>query len=244
MRLYVVGDIHGRADLLRQLKILITADREAHPVDKARTVFLGDYVDRGMETKDVLEILSIHPFPTKIISLRGNHEAMLLEFINTGKLSQLWIQNGGLETLHSYGVDVSEVRLGYGLDDAAAHFLAVIPDAHLHFLQGLHLSLTVGDYFFCHAGIRPGVPLDQQHEEDLLWIREEFLPCTKPHEKIVVHGHTPVQRPELRLNRINLDTGAYISGQLSCLVLEGATRRFLVAKAVSARRTSFPQRTW
>ncbi|MEZ0167924.1 metallophosphoesterase family protein [Microvirga sp. TS319] len=241
LRLYVVGDIHGRADLLIELKELIAVDQEKHPARDARTVFLGDYIDRGADTKGVLEILSSQPFPTELIPLRGNHEAMLLTFLSRHEAGRLWIQNGGLETLRSYGVDVSRVRFGRGLHEAAVHFKAVLPTAHLKFLQDLRLSFTAGDYFFCHAGIRPGIPLMQQREEDLLWIRAKFLTSTRQHEKVVVHGHTPVQEPELTLYRINLDTGAYMTGRLTCLVLEGTTKRLLVATPTGANRISFPQ---
>jgi serine/threonine protein phosphatase 1 len=237
-RIYAVGDVHGRADLVNYLRNLIAADLEANPIEKVQTVFLGDYVDRGMDTKAVLELLSTQPFPTPVIPLCGNHEAMLLGFVSDHKLGQFWIQNGGLETLHSYGVDIGEVRGGHGFDAAAVQFRALLPAVHLNFLQSLHLSFTAGDYFFCHAGIRPGIPLSQQGTEDLLWIREEFLKSTRRYEKVVVHGHTPVQHPEIAHNRINLDTGAYISGRLTCLALEGATKRFLVADAAGARAAS------
>jgi serine/threonine protein phosphatase 1 len=238
MRIYAVGDIHGRADLLRHLGTLINADCQNKPVGEVQTVFLGDYVDRGAESKEVLELLSSRCFPTPIVPLCGNHEAMMLEFINSDERRRLWPQYGGLETLHSYGLNPAELSPISSIKEVAARFRAILPDAHLTFLRNLHLSFTVGDYFFCHAGIRPSIPLIQQRKEDLLWIREDFLKSTKWHGKVIVHGHTPVLSPEVAFNRINVDTGAYISGRLTCLVLEGASKRFLVADTAGARAES------
>ncbi len=153
----------------------------------------------------------------------------MLGFLSGEGRDPVWIVNGGLETLHSYGVDVSQVRAGGGFDEAAEALRTVLPPEHGRLLAGLEMSLTSGDYFFCHAGIRPGVPFERQVEGDLLWIREEFLSARKPFGKVVVHGHTPTQEPEVLPHRINVDTGAYISGRLTCVVLEGASKRFLVA---------------
>lgn len=228
-RIYAVGDIHGRADLLARLRTMIAEDVARHPGSSPTTVFLGDYVDRGAESKAVLDMLAREAFPTPIMTLKGNHEAMMMGFLSGEGRDTVWIQNGGLETLHSYGVDVTRVRSGGGFDEAAESLREAMPAEHGRFLTGLQLTLTVGDYFFCHAGVRPGTPLERQVEGDLLWIREEFLTAKKPFGKVVVHGHTPTEQPEVRSNRINVDTGAYISGRLTCLVLEGAKRRFLVA---------------
>lgn len=240
LRIYAVGDIHGRADLLIDLGKIIAADRAANPMLEAYTVFLGDYIDRGLDSKSVLDVLSARSFPTPIIPLCGNHEAMLLTILDSECPMRPWLRNGGIETLHSYGVDVSQVQTEAGLSHALAYFRAVFPAAHLKFLRSLRLSFTAKDYFFCHAGIRPSVCLEKQRDEDLLMIREEFLTSNKKHPKMIVHGHTPVQEPEIKFNRINLDTGAYISGRLTCLVLEGATKRLLVVDANEARSVPSP----
>jgi serine/threonine protein phosphatase 1 len=161
---------------------------------------------------------------------------MLLAFLRGADEDGLWIENGGLETLHSYGVNTSNVLCRKDKKRAAADLLSTLPDAHTSFLLNLQLTCVVGDYFFCHAGIRPGIPLQNQQEDDLLWIREEFLNSSLQYEKVIVHGHTPVRVAEIRPNRINVDTGAYMTGVLSCLILEGATRRFLTVDSSSCRR--------
>jgi serine/threonine protein phosphatase 1 len=234
LRIYAVGDIHGRADLLNNLKKIIAADRAADPKLEAYTVFLGDYIDRGPASKAVLDVLSSHSFPTPIIPLCGNHEAMLLTILDGEDPMRSWLRNGGIETLHSYGVDIGQVRTEADLSQAAAHFRAIFPKTHHKFLRSLRLSHTVRDYFFCHAGIRPGVSLEKQRDEDLLMIREEFLWSDRKHPKMIVHGHTPVQEPEIKSNRINLDTGAYISGRLTCLVLQGYSKRLFAVDANEA----------
>lgn len=233
-RVYAVGDVHGRADLLNRLRELIAEDCRSRPAGAATTVFLGDYVDRGADSRGVLDILTSGTFPTQTIFLTGNHEAMMLAFLRAAELGSGWLPNGGVETLQSYGVEVGELRTALGLETASQRLREALPASHRHFLQTLQLTHQVGGYFFCHAGVRPGVPLDRQAEEDLLWIRKEFLFSTQPFGKIVVHGHTPVREPDVRPNRINVDTGAFASGRLSCVVLEGTARRFLTADAAGA----------
>lgn len=176
-------------------------------------------------------------FPTPLRALRGNHESMLLGFLGEPRLLELWRSNGGLETLYSYGVDVTAAMRGEGYDAARNAFREALPAAHRAFLEATKLSVTIGDYFFCHAGVRPYTALSDQSEEDLLWIRDEFLTHERSFGKIVVHGHTPVVSPEVRANRINIDTGAFATSILTCLALEGEDRRFLsVGKAIKARR--------
>jgi serine/threonine protein phosphatase 1 len=228
-RIYAVGDIHGRADLLARMRQLIAEDMVGQPI-RATTVLLGDYVDRGSESPGVLQLLTGGAFPTSLVALKGNHEKMMLDFLNRRASGQDWVRNGGLETLHAYGVDCSAVRSGRGFDAAAATLRARLPVRHLAFLEALQLHFTCGDYFFCHAGVRPGRPLERQEERDLLWIRDEFLHSPASFGKVIVHGHTPREKPEVLDNRINVDTGAYISGRLTCLVVEGEERRFLVAE--------------
>jgi serine/threonine protein phosphatase 1 len=227
LRVYAIGDIHGRADLLGRLITQIADDIERSPIPTSLCVLLGDYVDRGSQSRFVLDMLSADLFPTEMVPLRGNHEMMFLEFLSDAGAGASWRGNGGVETVHSYGIDVSGFRKGRDLEQVAHQFRSEVPAAHIEFLRKTQLSITVGDYFFCHAGIRPGVPLDLQQEEDLLWIREEFLFSEVDHGKVIVHGHTPVLEPDVRPNRINVDTGAYITGRLSALVLEEERQRFL-----------------
>lgn len=230
LRLYVIGDVHGRLDLLDRLSAHIDADAAGAAGD-VLTIFLGDYIDRGKDSAGVIERLSGGDFPTPICALRGNHEEILLRFLEDESLLESWRKYGGLETLHSYGVDVGEAMRGRGYDAARASLLARLPEAHLHFLQKTRLWAAHGDYFFAHAGIRPERPLSAQTADDLLWIRDEFLRFPGKLEKIVVHGHTPVEAPDIQANRINIDTGAYLSSVLTALVLEGADRRFIQARA-------------
>jgi serine/threonine protein phosphatase 1 len=162
-----------------------------------------------------------------MICLKGNHETYIEAFLKDAAVLSEWRQLGGLETLLSYGVAPS-----MGVDRPeqarmAAAFRQLIPESHLQFLGNLKSSVTVGDYFFVHAGVRPGIPLQMQRDQDLLWIRGDFLLCEKDFGKTVVHGHTPVRAPESRFNRINIDTGAYATGQLTCLILEGTKRDFI-----------------
>lgn len=226
-RVYAVGDIHGRADLLRRIRDLIAADLERARPDEALIVLLGDYVDRGPHSRSVLDDLTGDLFPAPVVPLLGNHEAMLMDFLDRPETGETWRKFGGIETVHSYGVDVSEFRAGQDLPAVAARLRAAIPDTHLAFMQGLALSHRVGDYFFCHAGVRPGVPLDQQRAEDLLWIRDEFMASDAPFGAMVVHGHTPSEQPTVRENAIGIDTGAYITGKLTCAALSARGVAFL-----------------
>jgi serine/threonine protein phosphatase 1 len=175
----------------------------------------------------VIERLAHNPFPSRYIALKGNHEELLQEFLNNAQIGDQWRSLGGLETLHSYGVSVKKLMRGKGFDEAAAALKAAMPKKHRAFLSALKPALTIGRYFLCHAGVRPGVPLGSQKFDDLLWIRDEFLNSTFDFGKIIVHGHSPTERPEIRSNRINIDTGAFATGRLTCLVLDGEQYRFL-----------------
>jgi serine/threonine protein phosphatase 1 len=225
-RLYAIGDIHGWLDLLERAITAIEQDVAAHGSD-GLTVTLGDYIDRGPKSRGVLDRLLTNPFPTPHIALKGNHELLLEKFLIDPKVAEHWRRYGGLETLHSYGVPVSGLIVGKNYDEAADQLRAAMPAEHLKFLQSLKTSHSHGKYFLCHAGVRPGVPLERQVDEDLLWIREEFL-CSKMNfGKVVVHGHTPVEAPQVLPNRINIDTGAFATGQLTCVVLDESGHRFL-----------------
>jgi serine/threonine protein phosphatase 1 len=227
-RLYVIGDIHGRLDLLDQVIDAIHRDVEEHgPI--ALTVTLGDYIDRGPASRGVLDRLIGNPFPTPFVALKGNHEALLEAFLANPAVGKQWRVLGGAETLYSYGVPGGTLMAGKDCAEAADRLRAALPAEHLSFLQSLKTSLSHGQYFLCHAGVRPGVPLESQQEEDLLSIRGEFLNSKMDFGKIIVHGHTPHPEPEVLPNRINIDTGAFATGRLTCAVLEGDRHRFLVA---------------
>jgi len=226
-RTYVIGDIHGRSDLLDQIVEEIKRDLETSPVAEGLTVTLGDYVDRGPDSRGVLDRLARNPFPTRYIALKGNHEALFEAFLRDPTVASQWRRWGGLETLHSYGVSVAQVMVGKGFEEASNALRQSVPQEHFRFLGSLRFSLSLGDYFLCHAGVRPGVPLEHQQPEDLLWIREEFLNSRMSFGKVVVHGHTPTASPEVLPTRINIDTGAFATGRLTCLILEGGSRRFL-----------------
>jgi serine/threonine protein phosphatase 1 len=175
----------------------------------------------------VIERLMRNPFQTPLVALKGNHESLFEAFLQEPAVAGQWRRLGGLETLHSYKVSVSSLMLGRNYEQAAEDLRTAVPPAHLEFLRSLWTSLTVGKYFLCHAGVRPGVPLDRQSEEDLLWIREEFLSSRADFGKIVVHGHTPTESPDVLPNRINIDTGAFMTGRLTCAVLDMGRPRFL-----------------
>jgi serine/threonine protein phosphatase 1 len=228
--LYAVGDIHGRADLLRDLIAAIAADAAASGAAERRAlVFLGDYVDRGPDSRAVVDVL-LNGLPQGFEThfLKGNHEAMLLDFLRDATRLELWRVNGGEATMASYGLDVNRLDLARASAETWRIALAAaLPTEHLAFFKSLKLSLSLGDYLFVHAGIRPGVPLAAQGEADLIWIRSPFLDHSGPFGPIVVHGHTPGNEPVTRPNRIGIDTGAVFTGRLTALRLEGSQRRFL-----------------
>jgi serine/threonine protein phosphatase 1 len=229
IRVYCVGDIHGRDDLLEEMAGRVKTDMESRSFDDVVTVFLGDYVDRGLGSMPVVERLSRGGWPTAIVALAGNHEDLLLAFLEDATVLEAWRSLGGLETLHSYGVNVRSAMAGRDFGTIQQAFVARLPEGHRYFLQNLKVSTTIGDYFFCHAGVRPGVPLDRQDRDDLLTIRAAFLSSEAEHGKVVVHGHTPSVAPEVRPNRIGIDTAAFATNRLTCLVLEQDQRRFLQA---------------
>ncbi len=230
LRVYAIGDVHGRSDLLGRLHLAIAAD--ATGFDGRRLlIHLGDYVDRGPDSRGVLDMLAAGPPPGfEAVNLKGNHEDMMQRVLGgDDRIATSWLLNGGDRTLQSYGLacdaeDVDIERLRDGLFD-------MVPAAHLRFLRGLAISYRAGGYFFAHAGVHPRRPLDRQREADLMWIRDSFLRHKKNFGAVVVHGHSIAPRPQLRDNRIGVDTGAYDSGCLTCVVLEGTRRRFLSALA-------------
>lgn len=219
LRVYAIGDIHGRADLLEAAAQKIERDSRAAP-GETLTIFLGDYIDRGLESSAVLDRLNRRDFPTPIVALRGNHEQTMLDALDDAAIFEFWRKYGGVETLASYGVDVSEVMRGRDYARAQAELKRKAPADHVAFLHSLPLTHEIGDFFFCHAGIKPGKRLQDQQPHDLMFIRREFLDSTADHGKIVIHGHTPVKEPDFRPNRIDIDTGAFLTDRLTCLALE------------------------
>ena len=225
--IYAIGDVHGRSDLLDQVFSRIDSDLAVNPVIRPIEVFLGDYIDRGPDSFGVLDRLISRGQSREVICLKGNHELFLLEFLRDPKMLEHWRKYGGLDTLMSYRAAPQFNASEAELETLADRLFAALPARHRDFLAGLTTSFSCGDYFFAHAGVRPRVPLDQQREQDLLWILEEFLQSEYDFGKIIVHGHTPVAEPEIHPNRINIDTGAYATGKLTCLVLEQDKRWFI-----------------
>jgi len=233
LRLYAVGDIHGRLDLLDEMLEMIEQDGASREPARTMLVFLGDYVDRGGDSKDVVNrLITGRPEDVDAVFLKGNHEDLLLSFLDEPISGLNWLHNGGETTLMSYGLNAGAINdaiwVGQaGLIEAAALFRSLLPDDHLRFYQSLRLSYRAGDYFFAHAGVRPGVALDQQAEDDLIWIRDEFLNYPYDFGAVVVHGHTPARFPQDLHNRIGIDTLAFHTGKLTAVGLEGARRWFL-----------------
>jgi serine/threonine protein phosphatase 1 len=219
-RVYAIGDVHGRADLLTTLFDRIDADLKAFPVEQAVQVLLGDYIDRGPNSREVIDILIARKRQHTMVYLKGNHESFAVEFLRNPSVLPEWKLAGGIYTLLSYGVTPSSHDTPQERQDLAAAFRQALPDSHHRFMQSLALSFTCGDFFFAHAGVRPGIALSTQQERDLLWIREDFLLHEEEFGKYIVHGHTPAREPDICPNRINIDTGAYATGRLTCLVLQ------------------------
>jgi serine/threonine protein phosphatase 1 len=233
----VLGDVHGRLDLLNEMLRRIEADNQARPRAKTSLVFLGDLVDRGPDSAGVLHRLAQYQsaFATPHF-IMGNHEEILLRILD-GDLRLLanWLTHGGSECARSYGLDPEDLREAPA-EEAIERLQAAVPTAHARFLRTFVDSVTFGSYVMVHAGIRPGIPLDLQTQRDLRWIRGPFLESNSDFGFTVVHGHTISQEVERRHNRIGIDTGAYATGVLSALVLEGTSRSVLqTARARSAR---------
>ncbi len=232
-RVYAIGDIHGRADLLARLHRAILADAAAvgSAAGAARrlVVYIGDYVDRGLQSREVIDLLLDSALPGfEAVHLKGNHEDMLLRFLDDPAAGPLWLANGGDATLASYGIGAWRRPLDIdALGELSGRLARALPARHEAFLRGLVHAHEEGDYLFVHAGVRPGAPAAAQREEDMMWIRDDFLNSRADHGHVVVHGHSIHYEPEERPNRIGIDTGAFATGRLTCLVLEGATQRFI-----------------
>lgn len=232
---YAIGDVHGRLDLLQRMVAAISADAvQVRYPEPPLVVLLGDYIDRGADSRGVIDlILNLRRQGRfEVRCLKGNHEQALLQFLDDPNFGPTWVGHGGGPTLMSYGIAPPQMRSDEeGWEATRIAFRAALPPKHLEFFEGLELSLVVGDYLFVHAGIRPGVPLAQQAEQDLLWIRGDFLNDSDGFEKMVVHGHTPVDRPYIGRSRIAVDTGAYATGLLSAARLIDRDMDFIEARA-------------
>jgi len=234
-RLYAIGDIHGCLEELGALLESIekdiagvsNKDEKSQETPMPMLVFLGDYVDRGPDSKGVLDrLIALKNERPGTVFLKGNHEALMLDFLSDPDAMPHWLEWGGEETLESYGINKV---LGISSEDLAAELSEKMPAEHLSFLQSLALTHSEGDYFFVHAGVRPGVELTDQKEEDLLWIRKKFhnTPASLRPDKVIVHGHQPMKKPLDAGWRIAIDTGACWGGGLTAVVLENRLRRFI-----------------
>ncbi len=235
MRVYAIGDVHGHLDALERLHEEISADLIKRPVDEVHMVYLGDYIDRGPDSRGVIDYLIERKGRGDGIAktfLAGNHEYALFDFMKD-PVGHDWLRYGGVQTLASYGMAFEGgVPLPAEIEAAPEQMAAAISGQHFEFYRGLDLSLEIGDYMFVHAGVDPAVPMTQQSQWALTRMREPFLswhkdPKYKPLEKRVVHGHTMVREPEVLPHRVNVDTGMYDGGALTAGVFEGADVRFI-----------------
>lgn len=227
-RAYAIGDIHGRLELLDALLAAVRADHEGRPAARGLLVFLGDLIDRGPQSAEVVERVRTLDWPGfRIITLGGNHEEVLVRILH-GEARQVggWLKFGGAEALLSYGADPAAIA-ALAPAEAQKRILDAIPVTHRAFLEQLPDSFRFGNYLFVHAGIRPGIPLDQQSATDLRWIREPFLSDRRDHGMTVVHGHTVAEAVEELGHRIGIDTGAYATGRLTALGIDGEERWLL-----------------
>jgi serine/threonine protein phosphatase 1 len=231
---YAIGDVHGRLDVLQPLLRDIAEDAAAtRPAEPPLLVFLGDYIDRGPQSRRVVDlVLKLKADAAfEVVALKGNHEDALLQFLDDPGFAAAWMEHGGGPTLASYGVYRSPALVDpAGWEPERDAFAAALAGAHLGFYCGLELMRVVGDYAFVHAGVRPGVALEAQTEHDLLWIRYEFLQDRGPFGKVIVHGHTPMEEPQLLKHRLSLDTGAFATGVLSAVRLHRHEQRVIQAR--------------
>lgn len=220
-RVYAVGDIHGCLSETKELLLKIKTDNDYRDDRKTYIIFLGDLVDRGADSKGVIEYLKNFPFNfAEPLFIKGNHEEMLVRSLSgEPHLLQDWLNYGGFACAESYGIDRSRL-LGLSPDAQQAILLSAIPDSHITFLDSFLESVQFGDFLFVHAGIRPGIPISHQDASEMRWIRKPFLDCNDDHGFIVVHGHTISEDIEIHSNRIGIDTGVYKTGRLSAICVE------------------------
>lgn len=232
MRLYAIGDVHGCRGLLAEMHARIDAEIARDRPADWRIIHVGDYCDRGPDTRGVIDFLVARmAADRRVICLRGNHDQGFRDFVALGDIAsgrnlRVFTGNGGETTAASYGVraDFSTAEATAATREALA---GAVPAAHLAFLNALPFCVTFGDFFICHAGIVPGLPLDAQAHDDLIWIREKFLDDPRLHPKLIVHGHTPANEVEVMPNRVNVDTRAFASGRLSALKVDGSRKNLL-----------------
>jgi len=230
-RIYAIGDIHGHAKLLNKMHEAIIEDAKHSNAQRKLIIYVGDYIDRGVESKEVIETLINNPMSKEgfeIICLMGNHEDAMINFMNSPIDMEIWLLWGGDATIRSYGQHLRDAQ-GHRikLDELGRLFNKLVPSSHKEFLRNLKLSHSEGDYLFVHAGLRPGVPIDKQSREDMLTIREPFTASKKRFDQTVVFGHSIFEDPFHKNGRIAIDTGAYASGKLTCVVLESDEVKFI-----------------
>lgn len=227
-RVYAVGDIHGRVDLLRELLEMVKEDMATRPKLQNTIVFLGDYIDRGPDSAAVIDYLSeFSVSDVECILLMGNHEKYMIDLVTGTVPIDLWLRNGGIATLKSYGIELNTPENFNDIGVLQSEMKKKVPEHHWDFLNNLRTSWQLDGIFFAHAGINPTRPLRQQNDQDLIWIREKFLNSERDHGALIVHGHTPHQEPEFLRNRINVDTLAWQSNHLTTVALENGQCRFL-----------------
>lgn len=227
-RAYVIGDVHGRLDLLDALVRAIEEDDKAAGDAQTTVIFLGDLIDRGPQSAGVIKLARLWEEYRTIRFLIGNHEEMFLDSFKDIEVLRHFLKHGGRETILSYGVSEKEFNKA-STEEVQAMMKELVPKGDRKFLKGFEDMIEMGDYMFVHAGINPKRPMDEQKARELRWIREPFLNHKDRHSHIVVHGHTITEDIEEKKNRIGIDTGAYRHGVLTALVLEGDTRRYIQA---------------
>ncbi len=229
VRVYAIGDIHGRNDLLQALLAQIDADNSARGPADTVIIFLGDLMDRGPDSAGVIETaMAVRDSGRKVRFLMGNHEEVFLRACrkNDPKVTRFFLRIGGEATVLSYPITRMEY-ITLDMEQLSERLASLVPPEHLDFVESFEDQIVIGDYAFVHAGIRPGVPLSEQKASDLRWIREDFVDQRGDLEKVVVYGHTIYEEIEERGSRIGIDTGAYASGKLTALALEGGERWYL-----------------
>lgn len=234
---YLVGDIHGRADLLVDVQRQIDADKARLEPERAVEIYLGDYIDRGPDSAAVVSRLIARASEVHAVFLRGNHEQLLLDFLDGRDCLREWWAIGGIATLLSYGVAPRLLTFLVSADTIRRSLIERLPHEHLHFYEQTGSYMPLGPYLAVHAGVRPGCKLEDQKTADLLGIRRDFLEHDGDFGFIVVHGHTPVPAPDLRRNRINIDTGAFATNRLTCLRIDADGAHVLLQ---GDQRTSEP----
>lgn len=232
---WAIGDIHGQDDLFDALAMAVEEDAATDPSRHRMVVLLGDYIDRGLGAARVIDRIfrlrsALEEQGAELVMLKGNHEALLLNFIDHPETGPAWMAVGGSETLLSYGIQPPLQHDLSSWTETSNRLLMEMPLEHLIFYEELPYHHQEGDYHFVHAGVRFGIALEEQAQEDMLWIRDSFLKDTRPFDKMIVHGHTPGADVYSDHRRICLDTGSYATGVLTALRLQGSDRELLQAR--------------